>query len=509
MSSSGALNYVKSICDLADFRKSQGVSDAVLRAFSVTDVYLRRGKENLQKKKVLEYSRNLDLESLIIKDSWSSLEEMERVIPFHAERFTEVYQKCGDQSAEVTINDLAFASRFVATYLFLRVKYSRPRTFQYLTIPMIDKARTNGGFVDQTEFKTATTYMFDTLILDEEVFRILDMYITAIRPKMDPQCDYLLVSNSGRQYNSFTSAMTILVKQAIGKYVHPTRLRQIVETTSSERLSLEEQQAVTADQKHQSHVAQRSYKKKLSREVASKGRECMHKMLGSSRTQSSNELSDILASGSSTTDSDLANILASTSVSMDNIDEGVISRAQEILGSSTPEVRPISNTFDDEDPTSVTSGSVTGPYASTLQCREEPGNLPIWPATSLPKEPLPSTSSEVMVTGVIAGTPPQALKEDDPNESPTWPAGSQQIVDVKEEEEQVGHRLRDRKSTKKFTKKEDQYLIQGVQKYGKGHWRKILTDSAYKFEACRTRDSLRMRYASAEVQRLVRKMNDE
>ena len=81
MSSSGALNYVKSICDLSDFRKSQGVSDAVLRAFSVTDVYLRRGKENLQKKKVLEYSRKLDLESLI--------------------------------------NDLVFASRFVPTYLFL------------------------------------------------------------------------------------------------------------------------------------------------------------------------------------------------------------------------------------------------------------------------------------------------------------------------------------------------------------------------------------------------------
>ena len=51
MSSSGALNYVKSISDLADFRKSQGVGDAVLRAFSVTEVYLRRGKANLQRKK--------------------------------------------------------------------------------------------------------------------------------------------------------------------------------------------------------------------------------------------------------------------------------------------------------------------------------------------------------------------------------------------------------------------------------------------------------------------------
>ena len=84
---------------------------------------------------------------------------------------------------------------------------------------MIEKAKTNGGFVDQTEFKTATTYMFDTLILNAEIFKILDMYVNAIRPKMDPKCDYLLVSNTGRRYNSFTTAMTILVKQAIGKYV--------------------------------------------------------------------------------------------------------------------------------------------------------------------------------------------------------------------------------------------------------------------------------------------------
>ena len=65
MSSSGVLNYVKRICDLADCRKSQGVSDTVLRAFSVTEVNLRHGKDNLQKKKVMEYSRNLDYQGLL------------------------------------------------------------------------------------------------------------------------------------------------------------------------------------------------------------------------------------------------------------------------------------------------------------------------------------------------------------------------------------------------------------------------------------------------------------
>ena len=118
----------------------------------------------------MEYSRNLDLESLIIKDSWCTLEEMERVIPYHAKRYKEVYDKCSDGNAVLTINDLAFASRFVATFLFLRVKCSRPKTFQYLTLTMVNNARTNGGYVDQTEFNTARKYVFDTLILDEEVF---------------------------------------------------------------------------------------------------------------------------------------------------------------------------------------------------------------------------------------------------------------------------------------------------------------------------------------------------
>ena len=129
MTSSGALNYLKSISDLADFRKAQGCPDEVLRAFSVTEVYLRRGKDNLRKKKALEYSRNLDLETMIMKNSWCSLEDMDKVLPFHVKHYKEVYDKCCNSSFSPTKNDLAFVTRFLATYLFIRVKCSRPRIF--------------------------------------------------------------------------------------------------------------------------------------------------------------------------------------------------------------------------------------------------------------------------------------------------------------------------------------------------------------------------------------------
>ena len=47
LSSSASLNYVKAIEDLIDFRKTRGVSDNTLRCFTVTELYLRRAKENL------------------------------------------------------------------------------------------------------------------------------------------------------------------------------------------------------------------------------------------------------------------------------------------------------------------------------------------------------------------------------------------------------------------------------------------------------------------------------
>ena len=49
LSSSAAVNYLKCITDLLDFRKASGVTDDVLRSFAVTEVYLRRGKDNLSK----------------------------------------------------------------------------------------------------------------------------------------------------------------------------------------------------------------------------------------------------------------------------------------------------------------------------------------------------------------------------------------------------------------------------------------------------------------------------
>ena len=57
---------------------------------------------------------------------------------------------------------------------------------------MTEKAKTNNGFIDQTEFKTADKYIFDTLVLNAEAFTVFDLYIDHIKPLFNPSCNFCL-----------------------------------------------------------------------------------------------------------------------------------------------------------------------------------------------------------------------------------------------------------------------------------------------------------------------------
>ena len=125
LSYSASLNYMRAVNDLMDFRKSAGVTDNVLRSFTVTEVYLRRGIGNIARKKKINYSRNLDLEQLIARNSWATIEEMEKVIPHHAPKFQNIVRSI-KETGSASLSDIAFATRFIITFLFLRVKCTRP-----------------------------------------------------------------------------------------------------------------------------------------------------------------------------------------------------------------------------------------------------------------------------------------------------------------------------------------------------------------------------------------------
>ena len=85
--------------------------------------------------------------------------------------------------------------------------------------------------------------------------QVLDGYIDHIRLHLKPTCDYVLVTRNGGQHNKLGELMSKLVFDAIGKYVHPTRYRQIVETVSSKKLNSNAQGTISEDQKDSSVVA--------------------------------------------------------------------------------------------------------------------------------------------------------------------------------------------------------------------------------------------------------------
>ena len=460
LSSSAALNYMKAINDLMDFRKSNGVDDAVLRSFTVSEVYIRRGKENLSKQKKIEYSRNLDLEQLICRKSWATVEEMEKVIPYHTPKYKYVLDLCRSEEGCPTISQLAFCTRFIATFLFLRVKCTRPMTYQYITLQMLQGAKDNGGFIDQTAFKTEQQYAFDTVVLTDDIFQVIDSYVDVIRPRLNPSCDYLLLTTNGKQYTALGSAMSILVHQAIEKYVNPTRYRQIIESESAARLTPEEMDTVSKDQKHSSYVAKRIYQKKLSRDVASQGRSCMQKIVGEERDAHTKEIASIF-NGSSSSDS--------------------VTKATE--------ERPCSSSSDPvidvEEILSIISGT-------TLQTKNEEENSgDIGDLESSLIEPL---STDVITSAVVMTREPTVTNV----VQATIMASQENQVCTDKMDLEVKKELMESENAsalcqKRFCPEEDNALKEGIRKHGLGKWAIMLKDTSLKFSPSRTRDALRMR----------------
>ena len=261
----GRLGYIDAISEMIDFRKLHGTSEAVFQKFSATELYLKRVRKTVAKMMRLQWTQDLDIETLEARGHWATMEELLEVVKFHLPRYENTLKICKSSPAQVNPSDLTFATKFVA---------------MYLTVNMIATAKEKGKFIDQKTFKTAGKYGFDSLILTDADIQVLNGYISYVRPLLKPQCDFVLVNRNGGQHGKLGEIMSKLVFDAIGKYIHPTRYRQIVETQSLNELTSVEQRILSEDQKHSSAVAKVHYQKKRSREVALKGHKCLQKLQG-------------------------------------------------------------------------------------------------------------------------------------------------------------------------------------------------------------------------------------
>ncbi|KAK3750986.1 hypothetical protein QZH41_007600 [Actinostola sp. cb2023] len=164
---------------------------------------------------------------------------------------------------------------------------------------MIEAAKGNEGFIDQKKFKTTARFGFNSLYLSDTSMHLLDVYILYIRPLLKPTCDYVLVKKGG-QHSKIGQLMSKMVFDATGKFIHPTRYRQIVETASHQQLTSSEQEMITEDQKQSSMVAKVHYQKRRSRNVATKAHACLKKLQGEKGSQLDGDVCSRLSDSTNT-----------------------------------------------------------------------------------------------------------------------------------------------------------------------------------------------------------------
>ena len=274
---SGVIGYMNAINHMLDYRRSSDICKKSLPVFIASEIYLERVKKYLVRKMKVEWNTLLSVEYLQSINCWATLEDLQKVIPYHSDKYKQIALNAKNNVACVPAHDISFATGFIVSVLFLMVKACRPMTYQNLTITMIKSVKEN-GIIDQTVFKTNEKYGFDSLIFSVEVLTLINCYIDSIRPRLNPACEYLLVCRNGKQLTKLCDIFGRIVFDAIGKYINPTRYRQIIETESAEHLDVNEQEQLSKDQKHTSLVAKVHYQKLKSHKVAQKAKECMNKL---------------------------------------------------------------------------------------------------------------------------------------------------------------------------------------------------------------------------------------
>ena len=96
-------------------------------------------------------------------------------------------------------------------------------------------------------FKAQRKYGFDSLIFSVKVLTLLNGSIDVIRPRFDPICEYLLIGRNCKQLSKLSDMLGRIVYQAIGKYINPTRYRQLTEADSGDNFPFDDEMTISED----------------------------------------------------------------------------------------------------------------------------------------------------------------------------------------------------------------------------------------------------------------------
>ena len=118
--------------------------------------------------------------------------------------------------------------------------------------------------------------------------------------------------------------------EAIGKYINPTRYRQIMETESCNNLELDECTWISEDQKHSSQAAKTYYQKKeIERGCPPDRQTCLKKLCGEEGIKMEEELQSFIQKECSDTDD--SNIVSNEAVQQSSEDANSNEDDEEIV----------------------------------------------------------------------------------------------------------------------------------------------------------------------------------
>ena len=73
------------------------------------------------------------------------------------------------------------------------VKVSRPMTYHFLAVQMVENGIGENGITNPTIFKTKEKYGFDSLAFSNDVLTLTKNYINFIWPRLNSCHDYVLI----------------------------------------------------------------------------------------------------------------------------------------------------------------------------------------------------------------------------------------------------------------------------------------------------------------------------
>ena len=193
LKSSGVTGYMNVLGHLLDFRRSYSdMTQINSSVFIPFEMYIQRVKRYLSKKMKFHWREVLSVDYLDNIKCLAKLEELQKVIPYHSKKYKQIILNESSPLASIAAHDLSFATSFIVAALFLMIKASRPMTYQFLTVQMVESIGEN-GIINQTIFKAKEKYGFDSLIFSNDVLTLIKNYINFIRPRLNPCCDYVLI----------------------------------------------------------------------------------------------------------------------------------------------------------------------------------------------------------------------------------------------------------------------------------------------------------------------------